>query len=79
MSRTETLEKIQAIFEEILDEVEISLVETSTAKDVEEWDSITHIEIISEIEDQFGVDFTLEEIEELKNIGDMITLVLSKV
>ena len=78
MSRTETLAKIQDIFEEILDEVEISLVETSTAKDVEEWDSITHIEIISEIEDQFGVDFTLEEIEELKNIGDMITLVLSK-
>ena len=74
----ETFQKIKIIFIDILDDDDIVLTETSTADDVEEWDSITHIEIISEIESVFDIRFNTMEIESLKNLGDMVSLVSSK-
>ena len=73
------MQKIQEIFKEIVDEVDIELTESSTANDIEEWDSITHIEIISEIEEQFNVGFKISEIEKLKNVGDILSLIESKI
>lgn len=79
MTRVTILEKIQEIFKEIIDEIEVELTETTTANDVEEWDSITHIEIISEIESQFKIRFSINEIENLKNVGDILSLIETKV
>ena len=78
MNRTDIFQKVKTVFEDILDEIEIDLVEATTAEDVEEWDSLTHIQIITEIEKQFSVRFSTRDIEGLKNIGDMVNLVASK-
>ena len=78
MTKIDIFHKIKNIFEEILDEIEVVLAESTTAEDVEEWDSLTHIQIITEIEKQFAVRFSTRDIEGLKNIGDMITLISSK-
>jgi acyl carrier protein len=48
---------------------------TSTADDVDQWDSITHIELITNVEKEFGIRFALGELQELKNVGEMVTLV----
>ena len=78
MNRTDIFQKVKIVFEDILDEIETDLVEDTTAEDVEEWDSLTHIQIITEIEKQFEVRFSTRDIEGLKNIGDMVNLIASK-
>ena len=49
-----------------------------TAADVEGWDSLTHMTIITRIEKNFGVKFKLKEVNKLKNMGSLIELISSK-
>ena len=78
MNRSLVFDKVKTVFEEVLDEIEVELVEETTANDVEDWDSLTHIQIITEIEKQFEVRFSIRDIEKLENIGDMVSLITSK-
>ncbi len=78
MNRNDIFSKVKSVFEDVLDEIEIELKDETTAEDVEEWDSLTHIQIITEIEKQFEVRFSTRDIEDLKNIGDMVSLIESK-
>jgi len=78
MERNEVFQQLKSIFEDILDELEVELTEKSQAENVEEWDSLTHIQIITEIEKQFELTLTTREIEALKDIGDMVSLIHSK-
>jgi len=72
MERTEILKKIEAIFQDVLDNEEIELTEESCADDIEEWDSLSHIQLIVAIEKYFGVKFTSKEILRWNNVGEMI-------
>jgi len=72
MERTEILKKIEAIFRDVLDNEEIELTEESCADDIEEWDSLSHIQLIVAIEKEFGVKFTSKEILRWNNVGEMI-------
>ena len=54
------------------------MTESTTAEDIEDWDSLTHIQLIEEIEQEFKIKFTLQEITGLKNVGEFITLVERK-
>lgn len=78
MERDAILGKLKEVFEEVLDIENLELLESSAAKDIEEWDSITNVEIITEIETLFQARFSIDEIEAIKNVGDIITLLLSK-
>ena len=75
MDVKETLEKI---FRDVFEDEDIKLTESTTADDIEDWDSLTHIQLIEEIEQVFKVKFTLQEITGLKNVGEFITLVENK-
>ena len=77
MNQEQVLEKISTLINETFDTEYIINDETS-AEQIDEWDSISHIELISNIENSFGVRFGLGELQELKNVGDMATLVVSK-
>jgi len=72
------LEKIKQIFKEVLEHDNFQLAPTTTTKDVEGWESSTHMMIISEIEDQFNIEFELDELWTMKNIGDLVASVASK-
>lgn len=72
------LEKINQIFKEVLEHDNFQLDPTTTTKDVEGWESSTHMMIISEIEDQFNIEFELDELWTMKNIGDLVASVASK-
>ena len=72
MDRSEILKQVQDIFRDILDDEEIVLEDSTTADDVEGWDSLTHIQLIVAIEKQFKIKFTSKEILSWRNIGEML-------
>ena len=76
MERNEILAKINEIAKDVFDNDEIELTEATTAADVEEWDSLSHLSLISDIEDAFGVRFTLAEISGSKNVGELVQAVI---
>lgn len=79
MGKRETILKdINEVLIDVLDNEEISISETTVAADIEEWDSLSHIQIVVGIEKHFGIRFTSKEIQSWKNIGEMITSVESK-
>ena len=59
MSRQEILDKVNEIFQDVFDDETITVVEATTAEDIEDWDSLTHITLISEIESEFGFKFAM--------------------
>ena len=72
MDRSRILEQLNEIFIDVIDEETISINEASTAKEVEGWDSLTHIQLVVAIEKHFKIRFTSKEIQEWKNVGALI-------
>jgi len=79
MEKEDFLKQIQAIFIDVLDNEEIVINTETTANDVDEWDSLTHIQLIVAIEKHFKVKFLANEIHSWKNVGEMITCIQSKI
>jgi len=73
------IEKLTDIFREVFDDDSIVLRNELTADDVENWDSLTHINLIVAIEKEFKIRFTTGEVSGLKNVGDLISLVSRKI
>ncbi|KMQ66280.1 acyl carrier protein [Chryseobacterium angstadtii] len=78
MNKNEILTKLSEIFREELDNEEITLTAETTANDVEEWDSLSHIQLIVAVEKAFGIRFTSSEIQSWNNVGEMADSVASK-
>ena len=66
------------IFIEVLDEEDIVLAHATTADDIDEWDSLTHLQLVVAIEKHFNVKFTSLEIESYENVGQMCQGVAQK-
>lgn len=79
MSREEILEQVSNVFADTLDEDNITLSESSTADDVEGWDSLTHVQLVVAAERKFKIRFTAKEIQSWKNVGEMIDSISSKI
>ena len=78
MDRSEILKQVQDIFRDILHDEEIVLEDSTTADDVEGWDSLTHIQLIVAIEKQFKIKFTSKEILSWRNVGEMLDSIAAK-
>ncbi len=78
MDKNEILKQVNDIFIDVLDNEKIVLNEESTADDIEEWDSLTHIQLVVAIEKHFKIRFTSKEIQSWKNVGEMISCILTK-
>ena len=78
MERKEVFEKLNEIFRDVLDNEEIELNDNTCADDIEEWTSLTHIQLIVEIEKTLKLRFTSEEILEWNNVGEMVDYILAK-
>lgn len=77
MERNEILKQINVIFIDTLDE-EVKIEEETTANDVEEWDSLTHIQLVVAIEKHFKIRFTSKEIQSWNNVGEMLNCIQEK-
>ena len=71
MEREEMLKKITTVFIDVLDDEDIVLSESTSADDVEDWDSLTHIQLVVGVEKAFNVRFTSAEIQDWENVGEM--------
>ena len=78
MNKNEITEKLTAIFREVFNDDSIILRDEMTANDVENWDSLTHMIMISKVEEEFGVKFRLKELNKLKQVGDIISILEEK-
>lgn len=79
MSKDEILAKINDILKDIFDDETLVITYNTTANDVADWDSLNHINVISSIESEFGIDFNMEEVVNFKNVGDMVDKVIEKI
>ena len=79
MERTEIFEKLNEIFVDVLDLDEVELTDATTADDIEEWDSLSHVQLVVAIENAFGVKFTALEIMKWKNVGEMVSTMEEKI
>ncbi|MBR4644068.1 MAG: acyl carrier protein [Bacteroidaceae bacterium] len=79
MEREEIFSKLNEIFEDVLDlEEGANLTDSTTANDIEEWDSLSHIQLIVAIEKAFKIKFTSLEIMKWANVGEMVDSMESK-
>lgn len=78
MNRNEIIEKLTAVFHEVFNDNNIVLRDDMTANDVENWDSLTHMLMITRVEEVFNIKFKLKELNKLKMVGDLINTIETK-
>jgi len=78
MKTEEITGKLTSVFQKVLEEKDLTITRDMTAHDVEKWDSLRHIQLISEVESAFGIKFKLREIMSMNNVGDLIDLIHAK-
>ena len=78
MDRNEITKKLTLVFHKVFSDNTIVLRDDMTAADVENWDSLTHMLMITKVEETFGIRFKLRELNKLKNVGDLCETVLAK-
>jgi acyl carrier protein len=78
MATDEIYAKLHEIFADIFLRDDIELTATTTAADVEGWDSFRMIEIVLAVQEQFGIKLHTKELDNLKNVGDLVTIIVNK-
>lgn len=79
MERKEIYQKLAEVFCEVLDLEEVDLNDATTQDDIEDWDSLSHVHLIVEVQKVFGIHFTSSEITSWKNVGELVDSILSKI
>jgi acyl carrier protein len=77
MNQTEVIAQLQTIFDTVFLEP-VVLTTAISARDVPEWDSLTHISLMVSVEKAFGVRFRVGEVENTKNVGEFADLILKR-
>jgi acyl carrier protein len=75
ISETDILDQVRDLMIDLFDQDDLMITEATTADDVEGWDSLHHIRLIVAIERRFKVRFAAQEVESLKNVGDLVRLI----
>ncbi|MBO6111775.1 MAG: acyl carrier protein [Lachnospiraceae bacterium] len=78
MTREKLFEEITEIFRDVFDDDSLVIVDETNADDIEDWDSLEHINLVVAMEKRFNMKFNIKEVGELKNVGEMADLILSK-
>lgn len=78
MASESTLEQLRDIMLDVFDLDDVQLTLATTADDIEEWDSLSHVRLVVAVERKFGFKLKNAEIEALKTVGDLVTLIESR-
>lgn len=79
MERSTILEKVNEICRDVFDDETIQINDATTANDIDEWDSLTHLQLIAEIEAEYGIKFSMGEIQGFANLGELIDCIMKKI
>lgn len=78
MEKTQILADVQEIMRDVFDLEDLAVTNETNAGKVEEWDSLSHIRLVVALEKHFAIRFAFGELQELKNVGEMIELIQEK-
>jgi acyl carrier protein len=78
MEITQIISEVNEIFKTVMDNDDIVINENSTARDIDEWDSLTNIQLVVGVEKHFKIRFTSQEIQGFTNVGDMCRTIQAK-
>ena len=78
MDRNMIIEKLTEVFRDVFDDESIVINENTTSSDIEEWDSIEHINLIGAVEEEFKLRFKMKEVSGMKNVGEMIDIICER-
>lgn len=76
MDKDQIMSKLTELFQELFEDDSIVLTDETTAKDIDDWDSLAHLELISTVEEEFKIRFTLGEVNSFANVGEMRNCIL---
>ena len=79
MERTEIFERLNNVFRDVFDDDAITVTDSTTALDIKDWDSLTHITLLSAVEEEFGISFNMKDVVKMKNVGDMVDIIQDEV
>lgn len=79
MTREGIFKTVNEVFHDVFDDESIVVGEETTAEDIEDWDSLEHINLIAAIEQEFGIKFTMGQVVSMKNVGEMVDIILEQV
>lgn len=78
MDRETVRNRLEKVFRDVFDDDSIELSDSTTADDIDAWDSLEHISLISAVEKAFKMRFTMKEVSGMKNVGEMIDIVAER-
>ena len=77
MTRNEVFEEVRKIFRDNFDDDDLVIVDETNSSDIEDWDSIEHINLVIAMEKKFDLKFNIREVGKLANVGEMVDLIVS--
>ena len=78
MTREEVFQKLNSVFQDVFDDDTIIVRDETTAADIEDWDSLEHINLMVAVEKAFGMKFSMAEVTGLKNVGEMVDVIMKR-
>ena len=78
MTHEAIMEKLNEIFQDIFDDDTLVITENTTANDIEDWDRLEHINLVSAVEKAFGMKFKMQEVSGMKNVGEMADIIAAR-
>lgn len=79
MTRKEVFEKLNNVFCDVFDDDSIELTEETNSNDIEDWDSLEQINLIVAIEKEFNIKFEISEVNKMKNVGEMVDTIMTRI
>jgi len=79
MERNDIMAQVQEVFRDELELDDLVLEDETTADDVEEWDSLSHVQLVVALEKSFNIKFTSREILSWDNVGDLVDCISKKI
>ena len=79
MTKEKVYEMLDEVFQDVFDDEDIHVEPETTADDIEDWDSLEHINLVVAVENKFGIKFNMNEVVKFKNVGEMVDVILQRV
>ena len=78
MNKDQVMARLTKVFRDVFDDDSIVLSDNTSAKDIEDWDSLEHIRLIAAVEREFGMRFKMGEVSTMKNVGEMVSIIAAR-
>lgn len=76
MTKEDIYERLNQVFQDVFDDDSITVNPETTSEDIEDWDSLEHINLVAAVEQEFGVKFTMAQVVGMKNVGEMVDIII---